>query len=164
MKETFYYLYNSPIGIIKIGSAGNYINEVTFVEEPAIVEEKRSPDPLAQRCMDELTEYFNGDRNRFDLPVAQEGTLFQQAVWRELLTINYGKTISYLTLAMQLGNAKAIRAAASGNGKNKICIIIPCHRVIGSNHDLVGYVGGLWRKKWLLDHENRFANGVQKLF
>jgi methylated-DNA-[protein]-cysteine S-methyltransferase len=85
-------------------------------------------------------------------------------VWSKLTDINYGKTISYLDLAKQMGDEKVIRAAASTNGKNKISIIVPCHRVIGTNKTLVGYSGGLWRKKWLLQHEFRTVNGIQTLF
>jgi methylated-DNA-[protein]-cysteine S-methyltransferase len=98
------------------------------------------------------------------LPVHQEGTAFQQKVWHELLNIPFGKTINYLELSRRIGDSKAIRAAAAANGKNNIAIIIPCHRVIGSNNDLVGYMGGIWRKKWLLEMENKIANGVQTLF
>ncbi len=98
------------------------------------------------------------------LPLKQEGTEFQQKVWSELIKIPYGKTISYLQLAQRLGDVKSIRAAASANGRNKLNIIVPCHRVIGSDGSLVGYGGGLPRKKWLLEHENKYANGVSLLF
>ena len=98
------------------------------------------------------------------MPIHQEGTPFQTKVWHELLNIPYGKTISYLELSRRLGDTKVVRAAASANGKNNISIIVPCHRVIGANRDLVGYGGGLWRKRWLLALENRIANGVQTLF
>ncbi|MEI9945391.1 MAG: methylated-DNA--[protein]-cysteine S-methyltransferase [Chitinophagaceae bacterium] len=89
---------------------------------------------------------------------------FQQGVWNHLMSIPYGKTISYLDLARKTGDLKATRAVANANGKNNIAIIVPCHRVIGSNKDLVGYMGGLWRKKWLLEHELKVAYGVQTLF
>ena len=85
-------------------------------------------------------------------------------MWSELIQIPFGKTISYLELARRTGDTKATRAVANANGKNHIAIIVPCHRVIGSNHELVGYAGGLWRKKWLLEHENKVAYGVQTLF
>ena len=94
----------------------------------------------------------------------QHGTDFQQRVWNELLGIPFGKTISYLELARRLGDIKSIRAAASANGKNNIVIVVPCHRVIGSHNDLVGYGGGIWRKRWLLEHEAKIAHGVQTLF
>jgi methylated-DNA-[protein]-cysteine S-methyltransferase len=119
---------------------------------------------LVIQAIEQLIQYFHGELRVFDLPVNQQGTVFQQTVWHELLNIGYGKTISYLELSRRLGDSKAIRAAAAANGKNNICIIVPCHRVIGSNNDLVGYGGGLWRKKWLLDLENKIANGVQTLF
>jgi methylated-DNA-[protein]-cysteine S-methyltransferase len=111
-----------------------------------------------------LLRYFNGQLTKFDLPLQQEGTAFQQKVWSELQLINYGKTISYLELSKRIENVKAIRAVGTANGCNAISIIVPCHRVIGSNGDLTGYSGDLWRKKWLLDHEAKWANGVQTLF
>ena len=149
---------------MKIGSAENVISEITFVYNQDDITENAALTPLLQDCVEQLIEYFNGRRRSFDLPVYQLGTPFQSRVWSELLNIGYGKTISYMDLAKRLGDPKAIRAAASTNGKNNICIIVPCHRVIGSNRSLVGYAGGLWRKKWLLDHENKIANGVQTLF
>lgn len=100
----------------------------------------------------------------FELPLHQEGTNFQQQVWNELMAIPYGKTISYIELAIRTGDPKATRAVASANGRNNIAIIVPCHRVIGANRSLVGYGGGLWRKKWLLDLEMKVAHGVQTLF
>lgn len=156
--------YNSPVGLIKIGGTETYINEVTFLDEGSDIVNSLGTNPLLLRCIEELIEYFNGKRLSFDIPVFQKGTEFQTKVWGELLNINYGKTISYMTLAKKLGDPNCIRAAASSNGKNNICIIVPCHRVIGSNQSLVGYAGGLWRKKWLLEHENKVANGVQTLF
>ena len=98
------------------------------------------------------------------MPVYQDGTDFQQIVWNELLGIPYGKTISYQTLSKKIGDVKAIRAVGATNGKNKIAVIVPCHRVIGSHGDLTGYAAGLWRKKWLLEHELKIAHGVQTLF
>jgi methylated-DNA-[protein]-cysteine S-methyltransferase len=114
--------------------------------------------------LEELIGYFNGELRHFSVPILQEGTPFQQQVWEELAQIPFGKTISYLELAKRMGDPKSIRAVAAANGKNKLAIVVPCHRVIGSKNDLVGYAGGLWRKKWLLDLENRIANGVQMLF
>jgi methylated-DNA-[protein]-cysteine S-methyltransferase len=111
-----------------------------------------------------LIQYFNGQRRTFDLPLHQPGTAFQQDVWNILTQIPFGKTISYLELARQTGDSKATRAVANANGKNNIAIIVPCHRVIGSNKELIGYAGGLWRKKWLLEHEAKVAYGVQTLF
>jgi methylated-DNA-[protein]-cysteine S-methyltransferase len=156
--------YQSPIGLLKIGATEQCISEVSFVEDETITMGTHHSNPLLHACIEELIEYFNGKRLSFDIPVFQKGTDFQNRVWGELLQIRFGKTISYMTLAKRMGHPNCIRAAASSNGKNKICIIVPCHRVIGSNQSLVGYVGGLWRKKWLLDHENKIANGVQTLF
>ena len=116
------------------------------------------------QCTEQLIEFFSGKRKLFDIPVHQPGTFFQQKVWGELLQIPYGKTMSYLELSRHIGDEKAIRAVAATNGKNKIMIIIPCHRIIGSDKSLTGYAGGLWRKKWLLQHEFKITHGVQTLF
>ena len=164
MTQLNYTYYQSPVGLLKIGAAENVISEVVFVDNPGEITQAAVFTPLLQQCVEQLIEYFNGHRRIFELPVYQAGTSFQSRVWSELLNIAFGKTISYMDLAKRLGDPKAIRAAASTNGKNNICIIIPCHRVIGSNQSLVGYAGGLKRKKWLLEHENKIANGVQTLF
>ncbi len=142
----------SPIGTLEITGSHGVIFSVTFLDEQ---HHGSSKVPAAlKECVNQLSEYFSGKRKKFDLPLQPNGTSFQRHVWDELLNIQYGKTISYLRLAYQLGDEKKIRAAASANGKNPIGIIIPCHRVIGSNAELVGYSGGLRRKQWLLDHES----------
>lgn len=165
MNELYYTYYESPIGLIKIGGTENYIAELSFIDnQDQMVHGEPGISDIIHQCTEELIEFFAGRRKEFTVPVYQEGTDFQKRVWSELLEIPYGKTISYLNLANQLGDPKVIRAAASTNGKNKIAIIIPCHRVIGSDKNLTGYSGGLWRKKWLLQHEFRIANGVQMLF
>lgn len=120
--------------------------------------------PMAIQAVEQLIEYFNGNRRVFELPISQEGTAFQQKVWAELTHIPFGKTISYMDLSKRLGDPKVIRAAAAANGKNNIAIVVPCHRVIGSNRELVGYAGGIKRKKWLLEHEKKIAYGIQTLF
>ena len=120
--------------------------------------------PLLIQCVEQLIQYFNGERRVFDFPINQPGSAFQQETWNWLLTIPYGKTISYRQLAIKTGDPKATRAVASANGKNNIAIVVPCHRVIGANRELIGYGGGLWRKKWLLEHEMKVAYGVQTLF
>ncbi|MBK8951865.1 MAG: methylated-DNA--[protein]-cysteine S-methyltransferase [Chitinophagaceae bacterium] len=119
---------------------------------------------LLINCVEQLIQYFNGELRHFDLPLNQPGTTFQQEVWNILTQIPFGKTISYLELARKTGDSKATRAVANANGKNHVAIIVPCHRVIGSNKELTGYAGGLWRKKWLLEHEAKIAHGVQTLF
>jgi methylated-DNA-[protein]-cysteine S-methyltransferase len=164
MTETTFTYYKSPIGVLKISGTANYISEVTFLDDADDYVTSGSYHPLLNQCVEELIQYFNGKRLSFDIPVHQQGTEFQSKVWGELINIKYGKTISYMDLAKRLGDPNCIRAAAGSNGKNQICIIVPCHRVIGSNQSLVGYAGGLWRKQWLLNHENKFANGVQTLF
>ncbi len=157
--------YASPLGNIRIGCNETCIIEVHFLnKDEALINADAEAPPVLQQCLDELIEYFQGRRKKFEVPVYQNGTFFQQRVWNELINIPFGKTISYLTLAKRLGDPKVIRAAASTNGKNNIAIIVPCHRVIGSNSDLVGYAGGLWRKKWLLDMETKITYGVQTLF
>jgi methylated-DNA-[protein]-cysteine S-methyltransferase len=108
----------------------------------------------SQRVKKQFEEYFNGTRKTFDIPLSPEGTEFQKKVWTELLNIPYGETTTYQQMANKLGDPKVIRAAASANGKNPISIVIPCHRVIGSDGSLTGYAGGLHRKKWLLEHES----------
>ena len=158
--------YQSPVGLLRITGTEQTINELIFydvVEKDPPVPSSTLPSLLLQ-CVEELIEYFHGRRRRFELPLSQEGSPFQQKVWYELMHIPYGSTISYMDLAKKLGDPKCIRAAASANGKNQIAIIVPCHRVIGSNNDLVGYSGGRWRKKWLLEMEKRTAHGVQTLF
>ena len=142
----------SPLGTLAITGSHGVIFSVLFIDGQHQVK-TRVPASLKE-CAKQLKEYFSGKRKIFDLPLQPNGTTFQRHVWDELLKIPFGKTISYLQLAHQLGDEKSIRAAASANGKNPIGIIIPCHRVIGSNADLVGYAGGLWRKQWLLDLES----------
>lgn len=115
-------------------------------------ESETIPDVL-QPAVTQLQEYFNGSRTCFNFTLNPQGTAFQKKVWNALINIPFGKTLSYHQLAMQLGDVKAIRAVASANGKNPLWIVVPCHRVIGANGSLTGYAGGLWRKKWLLEHE-----------
>ena len=165
MTETYTTYYQSPVGLLKIAGTELYISEVTFHDKTQKAEgNKKHMPPLLINCVEQLIQYFNGERRQFELPLNQTGTPFQQTVWNELLTIPYGRTISYLELARKTGDTKATRAVANANGKNNVAIIVPCHRVIGANKDLVGYAGGLWRKKWLLELEAKVAHGVQTLF
>ncbi len=117
--------------------------------------------PLLQQAAAQLAEYFAGERQTFDLPLAAAGTVFQQQVWQQLRQIPFGQTQSYGELAQQLGNKNAMRAVGAANGRNPIAIIVPCHRVIGADGKLTGYAGGLERKIWLLQHELRFAGQVR---
>jgi methylated-DNA-[protein]-cysteine S-methyltransferase len=155
--------YHSPVGILRIKGTEQYISEIHYLDAmPSGAEIHLNP--LLQQCQEQLMEYFQGLRRTFDLPVHQEGSGFQQRVWGELMSIPYGRTISYMDMAKRLGDPKAVRAVGVTNGKNNIAIVLPCHRVIGAQRDLVGYGGGLWRKRWLLEHENKIAHGVQTLF
>jgi methylated-DNA-[protein]-cysteine S-methyltransferase len=162
--------YHSPLGLLRIGGTDTYISEISFVDTLDATERGGSYDlqgpvpPMVIQCIEQLIQYFQGQRRVFDFPVHQEGSAFQQKVWTELNAIPFGKTLSYLDMSRRLGDVKAIRAAAAANGKNHVAIVVPCHRVIGSKRDLVGYGGGLWRKKWLLDHETKVLYGVQTLF
>ncbi|HVM90227.1 MAG TPA: methylated-DNA--[protein]-cysteine S-methyltransferase [Puia sp.] len=166
MSEIFSTYYQSPLGLLKIAGTEDFITEILFIdniERPHIDHKKKLP-PIIINVIEQLIQYFQGQRKIFNFPMNQSGTEFQKKVWNELLSIPFGKTISYLELSRKLGDTKAIRAAASANGKNNIVIVVPCHRVIGSKNDLVGYGGGIWRKKWLLEHEAKIAHGVQTLF
>lgn len=165
MGNTYYTYYQSPVGMLKMGGTDSYICELSFVDKQEQTSHgTQGMNELMHQCTEQLIEFFSGKRRAFTIPVYQEGTAFQQRVWAELLNIPFGKTVSYMDLAKKLGDVKAIRAAASTNGKNNIAIIVPCHRVIGSDRSLTGYAGGLPRKKWLLQHEFRIAHGVQTLF
>jgi len=165
MSETFTTYYHSPLGLLKITGTSDYISEVSFHDTTQKAEgKKKNFPPLIIQCIEQLIQYFQGELRQFQLPINQAGTAFQQGVWSELVQIPYAKTISYLDLAKRMGDTKATRAVANANGKNNVAIIVPCHRVIGSNKELVGYAGGLWRKKWLLELEAKVAYGVQTLF
>jgi methylated-DNA-[protein]-cysteine S-methyltransferase len=164
-QELYYTYYESPIGLLRIGGNDQYIAELTYVDnQDQITRGEPGISDVIHQCTEQLIEFFQGRRREFNIPVHQEGTEFQKRVWGELMEIPYGRTISYMDLAKRLGDPKVIRAAASTNGRNNISIIVPCHRVIGSDKTLVGYGGGLWRKKWLLQHEFHIAHGVQTLF
>lgn len=161
MDSLFRAHYLSPIGTIEIMATPVAIVSVLFTEEAP---EQNAPDLPAclTDCLQQLAEYFAGERKIFSLPLASTGTNFQEQVWHQLSKIDYGKTVSYYDLSVQLGNLKAIRAVGSANGKNKLLLIRPCHRVIGADGQPVGYGGGLWRKKWLLAHERKI-NGTHQL-
>lgn len=143
---------STPLGSAKLEGDENGLNSVTVLEQDE-PESKIIPDVLVDSVY-QLNEYFEGKRQNFDLLLNPEGTEFQKKVWSLLSEIPYGKTISYLELSRRFGDEKAIRAVAAANGKNPLWIIIPCHRVIGSDGSLTGYAGGLHRKKWLLNHES----------
>lgn len=143
------YSYDTPVGIITVEDDGDFVTAI-------YTDNKKSSDKeseLAKVTFRQLTEYFNKARKNFDLPIKLEGTAFQKSVWKELCNIPYGTICSYKQVAENIGNPKACRAVGMANNKNKIMIVVPCHRVIGSNGSLVGYAGGLNIKKFLLDLE-----------
>lgn len=154
MTEKYYGYYNSPIGTLEIVASDNAIISAMFVDEGQ--EDSKQPEILRQALI-QFEEYFNGTRKDFDLKCEVQGTVFQEKVWNALTQIPYGETWSYKQQAIQIGNEKASRAVGKANSKNLISIIIPCHRVIGSNKSLTGYAGGLSRKQWLLEHEKEHS-------
>jgi methylated-DNA-[protein]-cysteine S-methyltransferase len=141
----------TPLGICKIKGSIDGISEISILDEEIEVSEI-IPNALKE-CVVQLQEYFVGARQEFQLKFNLKGTSFQQEVWKSLLKIPFGRTTTYLKQSRLLGDEKAIRAVASANGKNPIWVILPCHRVVGSDGSLTGYAGGIWRKKWLLEHE-----------
>lgn len=156
--ETAY--LKTPIGTAKIVGNEEGIVEVSVLDDD-LPTTKNPAEPLND-CLVQLGEYFKGERKTFSVKLNPMGTMFQKKVWTELLNIPFGKRTSYMKQTLQLGSEKAIRAVASANGKNPIWIIIPCHRVVGSDGSLTGYAGGIWRKKWLLEHES--PSGQTSLF
>jgi methylated-DNA-[protein]-cysteine S-methyltransferase len=151
-------LIESPLGVLLVTGDGESITGLYTDQHgrPPTVLGERADRKLAG-AREQLDEYFAGERDTFDLPLNAPGTAFQRAVWQQLCRIEYGHTMSYLQVAEQLGNRKAVRAVGAANGRNPISIFVPCHRVVGSDGKLVGYAGGFSAKRWLLDHELRHA-------
>ncbi|HSJ11468.1 MAG TPA: methylated-DNA--[protein]-cysteine S-methyltransferase [Gillisia sp.] len=153
-------IFNTPLGSAEISGNEDGITSIQILNK-AQPESNDIPEILIP-AVGQLTAYFNGDLKTFSLKLNPEGTPFQKKVWDALTQIPFGTTMSYLELSQKLGDVKAIRAVAAANGKNPLWIVVPCHRVIGSDGSLTGYAGGLWRKKWLLEHEHPPAQ--QSLF
>jgi methylated-DNA-[protein]-cysteine S-methyltransferase len=144
---------DSPLGMMRISGHALGITEVLFCDDVELtVPTTPVPDCLLA-CVQQVQEYFAGTRQTFDLVLAPKGTPFQQQVWESLQGIPFGKSRSYMEVARAVSGEKAIRAVGAANGRNPICLVVPCHRVIGSDGSLIGYAGGLWRKEWLLRHE-----------
>ena len=143
--------YRTAIGPFEITGNQKAILTITFNKEPSVTD--RDLPECIKECMRQLDEYFNGRRKKFNVPLQLEGTVFQKAVWRQLQKIPFGQTASYGDVARAVGSPKAFRAVGNANNKNPIPVIIPCHRVIGTDGKMVGFGGGIWRKEWLLDHE-----------
>ncbi|MFH5883413.1 methylated-DNA--[protein]-cysteine S-methyltransferase [Halalkalibaculum sp. DA3122] len=142
--------FHSPIGTLHLFAEEECLTKLEFAAETS---GRHSSLPVLELARGQLQEYFNGERSRFDLPIKPAGTGFQQRVWEALSDIPMGKTVTYRQLSDALGNPNSVRAVGRANGQNPIPIIIPCHRVIGAGGTLVGYSGGIERKKWLLQHE-----------
>ena len=150
-------ILESPIGQIIIKANEQEVYSINFGDQFS----EENPNEISDLAKAQFINYFEGKRNDFDFPMLQSGTDFQKKVWVELQKIDAGKPITYAVLARRMKNPLAIRAIASANGRNNLMIAIPCHRVIGSNGELVGFSGGLWRKKWLLEHEARMTKSGQ---
>lgn len=150
----------TPLGTVRIEGDASGVSVISILNGTEVVSEE-IPDVL-QQAVSELKAYFEGGRREFTFPLRPEGTEFQKKIWQLLMDIPYGKTVSYLDLSRRFGDEKAIRAVAAANGKNPLWIVVPCHRVVGSDGSLTGYAGGLWRKKWLLEHES--PSGQTTLF
>lgn len=150
MIKKYYGYYNSPIGTLEIITSREEILSVMFAKE-----EKENIEYIGimREAIKQLDEYFKGERKEFNIRYKIEGTEFQKKAWKTLTEIPYGETISYKEQAIHMGNENAVRAVGNANSKNLISIIIPCHRVIGSDKSLTGYSCGINRKRWLLEHE-----------
>jgi methylated-DNA-[protein]-cysteine S-methyltransferase len=152
--QKFRAYHHSEIGPIEIVGNQKGILAVTFGADEFEID--RNLPAIMTECLRQMTEYFKGRRQKFSVPLIMEGTNFQKAVWRQLQKIPFGRTASYGDVARAVGSPRAFRAVGNANNKNPISLIIPCHRVIGSDGKLVGFGGGIWRKEWLLEHEKRF--------
>jgi len=152
---------SSPLGFLIIRSDGRSITGIAFSENEVDVQNTCE---VIEKCKKQLDHYFSGETITFDLPLHPKGTEFQQKVWAELLKIPYGETITYMELAIRLGDPKAVRAVGTANGRNPLAIVIPCHRVIGAGNKLTGYAGGIWRKKILLELEMKHNPSLKTLF
>jgi methylated-DNA-[protein]-cysteine S-methyltransferase len=160
MSKTYTSYYISPIGIIEISATERDLISVLFVDAETKIS---GTNAVLEECKKQLSEYFQGDRKDFSLPYVLVGTDFQKATWNKLKSIEYGETKSYSELAEELDSPKSARAVGTTNGKNSLLIILPCHRIVGQDGSLTGYAGGLWRKKWLLEHESGKQGGNVQL-
>ena len=159
--RSFYTCMESPLGRIVLVSNESCLKSLSFSEEQ--LEECETLPEILQKTTQQLTEYFAGTRTHFELDIEPDGSVFQKLVWTELLKVPYGATKSYREIALKTGSVLNTRAVGTANGKNPIAIVVPCHRIIGSDGKMVGYAGGLQRKKWLLLHEAKHTKR-QELF
>ncbi|MBZ5714028.1 methylated-DNA--[protein]-cysteine S-methyltransferase [Nannocystis pusilla] len=165
MTMAFWTWMDSPIGDLRLVAADGALRAVHLTERrgdpPAAAYGRERPDePVLQQARRELDEYFAGRRRRFDVALGAVGTEFQRAVWKALTAVEFGAICSYGDIARALGRPTATRAVGGANNKNPLAIIVPCHRVVGSDRTLTGYGGGLERKRWLLAHEARLVGAV----
>jgi methylated-DNA-[protein]-cysteine S-methyltransferase len=151
MENIYRAYYRSEIGLLEITGTQKEVLSVNFVKKKGRA--KITLSPALKTCLRQLDEYFRGKRQKFSVRLRLDGTAFQNRVWRELLKVGFGKTASYRDIAKAAGRPKAVRAIGNTNRLNPVSIIVPCHRIVGSDGKLVGYGGGLWRKAWLLEHE-----------
>ena len=149
--------YQSLIGLIKIVADENGVCRTKYVDE---IDEEINPNKWTEETKNQLKEYFNGTRTKFDLPLIIKGTPFQLSVWNALKEVPYGMTCTYKDIANKINNEKSSRAIGNANNRNKFVIIIPCHRIVGCNGRVVGYVGGVFRKQILLDHEKSILEAL----
>ena len=152
-------VYESPIGQVVVSASEKGVRELIFSDDKDI--ETSGGNEFLAQCLAQLGEYFDGQRCIFDVPLDLEGTQFQLSVWRTLLLIPCGTTWSYGRVASQIGRPNAVRAVGGANHANPVSIIVPCHRVVGSDGKLTGYGGGLWRKEWLLEHEAKMEKTLK---
>lgn len=145
--------FKSPIGFLRISGNEKWVQGVEFCEQPG-PEADGAPESLKKACQ-QLDEYFQGKRRKFEVPLMLRGTAFQKRVWAALRKVPFGRTLSYGGVARAIGRPYSGRAVGGANHRNPVAIIVPCHRIIGHNGRLTGYGGGLWRKQWLLDHEKK---------
>lgn len=151
--QLFHDTLETPIGELTIEADSGAVRAILFDQPIA----SHNPNEVTRKCRQQLEEYFRGERTSFNLPLVFQGTPFQEEVWRALLHVPFARTASYGEQARRIERPKAVRAVGAANGQNKHTIVIPCHRVIGANGSLTGYGGGIERKKWLLEHEERVA-------
>ncbi len=162
MDAFFTSYYSSPIGWVEITATHEGIASVLFTDKQTRAISENLPSYVTD-CQTQLDEYFKGNRPVFDLPLIVKGTEFQMQVWEALAHIPYGKLTTYKALAHKLKNPAAIRAIGNANSRIRLCLIVPCHRVVGSDTNMVGYAGGVWRKEWLIEHEATHGGGHQQL-
>lgn len=161
--NTYQIKWLSPIGIISVEGTKEVITTIQFQDGVSPISPKEEAPLLLKEAIQQIKAYFSGGKNQFSLSLKYEGTPFQKKVWESIDQIPIGETASYQQLAEKLGDKKAVRAVGSASSLNKFLIVIPCHRIVGSDGSLTGYAGGVWRKKWLLEHEKKIAGRPHQL-